>query len=166
MFPDQHRLIPGIIAAAAILGLLYEFFSPLPALATDPLTNATKEEIWQLEEAYFTNLYRAEYTAVLALVHPGFLGWPATLPKPITKQESAAFMRLLIPTPTACVIRIDRAGLRQSDETVLTQYTLHVLCPETAGMPTSSSSRISHTWARQQGRWLLLGGMSVDSPPN
>lgn len=167
MLPDQHRYIPGIIATAVTaLVLLYGFFSTVPALAADPLKNATEEEIWQLEEAYFTNLYRADYANVLAHVHPGFLGWPANLPKPINRDESAGFMRLLIPSPTACAIRVERAGLQQSNETVLTQYTLHVLCPEAAGMPKSQSSRISHTWARQQGQWLLLGGMSVDIPPN
>lgn len=124
--------------------------------------NTVEEEIWKLEEAYFTNLYRANYEGVLALVHPRFLGWPANLPKPIGREESAEFMKRLIPQPTQCIVRIERAGLQQAGDTVLTQYVLNVDCPTASGVVRTLSSRITHTWIRQKGQWKLLGGMSFD----
>ena len=111
---------------------------------------------------FHINLYRANYGKILALVHPQFLGWPANLPKPIGREESAEFMKRLIPQPTPCIIRIERAGLRQSGDTILTQYALHVDCPEASGMLRTQSSRITHTWNKQKDQWKLLGGMSVD----
>lgn len=120
-----------------------------------------EEEIWKLEESYFTDLYRANYGGILVLVHPQFLGWPASLPKPIGREESAEFMKRLIPQPTPCVIRIERAGLQQLGDMVLTQYALHVDWPEAGGIVRTQSSRITHTWARHEGLWKLLGGMSV-----
>ena len=61
-----------------------------------------QEEIWALEEAYFTNLYKANYEGVLALVHSQFLGWPGSVPQPMDKEESARFMKQLIAKPSSC----------------------------------------------------------------
>jgi hypothetical protein len=51
------------------------------------------EEIWALEEAYFENLYKANYKGVLAHVNSQFLGWPGSVQQPIDKKESARFMK-------------------------------------------------------------------------
>lgn len=155
--------IAGTAIALVVLALVFGFLSPSLATDAENLRNTVEEEIWKLEEAYFTNLYRANYGGILALVHPLFLGWPANLPKPIGREESAEFMKRLIPQPTPCIIRIERAGLQQSGDTALTQYTLHVDCPEISGMVRTQSSRITHTWTRRKGQWKLLGGMSVDT---
>jgi len=153
--------IVGTVVLFIILALGFGFFSP--SLATDAENRSNVEkEIWKLEEAYFSNLYRANYEGVLALVHPQFLGWPANQTKPIGKEESAEFMKRLIPRPTPCIIRIERAGLQQSQDTVLTQYILHVNCPEASGTAKTQSSRITHTWTRWKDEWKLLGGMSFD----
>ena len=132
------------------------------AILFPQVSSATEEDIWKLEEAYFTNLYAADHEGVLALVHPQFTGWPDKLPKPISRDESAQFMRKLVPQPTSCTIRIERMGLQRFGDTALTQYILHVSCPEALGPPTTKVSRITHTWVMQDGHWLLLGGMSVD----
>ena len=152
----------GTAAALVILALVFGVFSSSPATGAECGRNTMEEEIWKLEEAYFTNLYRADYEGVLALVHPQFLGWPGKLPKPIGREESAQFMKKLIPRPTPCTIRIERAGLQRSGDAALTQYTLHVNCPEASGTSRTQSSRITHTWVRQEGQWKLLGGMSLD----
>jgi ketosteroid isomerase-like protein len=120
-----------------------------------------KEEIWALEEAYFANLYKADYEALLALVHSQFLGWPGSVAQPIDKEGSARFMKQLVPKPTACTFTIERGGIRVLGEVALTQYTIHVNCSDTAAGKTQSS-RITHTWVKEGDRWKLLGGMSYD----
>jgi|GEM_PF-770687 len=163
--PTKAGLAPpvaGMAASLAVLALVFGLFSPPPAAGAQDLGNAAGDEIWKLEVAYFTNLYRADHAGVLALVHPQFLGWPGNLPKPIGRSESAQFMKRLIPQPTPCAIRIERAGLQRSGDTALSQYTLHVKCPEASGTVKTQSSRITHTWTKQKGQWKLLGGMSVD----
>ncbi len=119
------------------------------------MKNAVEEEIWALEEKYFTNLYKADYEAVLALTHSQFLGWPGNVTQPIDKQGSALFMKQLIPNPTSCTIKIERGGIRVLGEVALTQYIIHV----TVGIKLQSS-RINHTWTKDGGYWKLLGGMS------
>jgi ketosteroid isomerase-like protein len=84
------------------------------------------------------------------------------VPQPITKEESARFMKQLVPKPTSCTIRIERAGIRVRGDVALTQYTIHVNCSDTAGVKKTQSSRISHTWVKEGARWKLLGGMSYD----
>lgn len=121
-----------------------------------------EEEIWALEEAYFTNLYKANYEGALAIVHSQFLGWPNAAPQPIDRKESARFMKQLVPQPTACTLKIERAGIRLLGGVALTQYIIHVNSRNAAGMTKTQSSRITHTWAQEGDRWKLLGGMSCD----
>ena len=121
-----------------------------------------EEEIWANEEAYFTNLYSANYDGMLALVHREFLGWPGALNQPIDYEASARFMKQLMPKPTSCKIKIDRAGICVSGTTALTQYTLHVNCGDAPDAKKIQPSRITHTWVKEGNRWKLLGGMSYD----
>lgn len=149
-------LFPIIIAAAILFSTSVVCSA---CLDQQSMRSLEEEEIWALEEGYFTNLYRANYDEVLALVHSRFLGWPGALPQPIDKEESARFMRQLISKPITCSIRIERGGIRFSGEAALTQYTLHVSFTETGK---TQSSRITHTWIKENSRWKLLGGMSYD----
>ena len=129
---------------------------------TEKIRNTVEEEIWALEEAYFANLYSASYERVLAIVHSQFLGWPDAVSQPVDKKESAHFMKQLVPKPTSCTFKIERAGIRVLGDVVLTQYLIHVNCSDTAGVAKTQSSRITHTWVKEGGCWRLLGGMSYD----
>jgi len=121
-----------------------------------------EEEIWALEEAYFASLYKADYEAALAIVHSQFLGWPSTAPQPIDKEGSARFMKQLISKPTSCTFTIEREGIRVLGDLALTQYIIHVNCSDAGAVAKTQSSRITHTWVKESGRWKLLGGMSYD----
>ena len=147
-----------------IFTLIIFFSAQAYSTATDKDKRRDKveEEIWALEEAYFTNLYKADYEGILAIGHSQFLGWPGGLPQPIDREENARFMKQLILQPTSCTIKIERAGIRLVRNVALTQYTLHVDCSETAGVTKISSSRITHTWVKEGASWKLLGGMSFD----
>lgn len=127
---------------------------------TEKKGDAVEAEIWALEGAYFTNLYRANYEKMLAMVHRRFLGWPGSLPHPIDKEESARFMKKLITEPTSCTLKIRRAGIQVIGNVALTQYTLDVDCGDGAGKEKAQSSRITHTWVKEGQGWRLLGGMS------
>ncbi|MCX5904157.1 MAG: nuclear transport factor 2 family protein [Proteobacteria bacterium] len=148
------------ITLAFVLFLYSQAYSTTATI--DKSRDKMKEEIWALEEAYFANLYKADYAAVLAMVHSQFLGWPSTAPQPIDKQGSARFMKQLISKPTACTFKIERGGIRVLGEVALTQYTLYVNCSDPTGVTKTQSSRITHTWMKEGDRWKLLGGMSYD----
>ena len=151
--------LPVIILASVL------FFYSLAYSATidaDKGRGTVEEEIWALEEAYFARLYKADYEAVLAIVHSQFLGWPGTVPQPIDKEGSARFMKQLISTPTSCTFTIERGGIRVLGEVALTQYVIHVNCNDTAAVAKAQSSRITHTWVKEGESWKLLGGMSYD----
>ena len=152
-----------LLSVAILTFLLVSYSQTYSATAdTDKRRDVVEEEIWALEGAYFTNLYKADYEGVLALVHSQFLGWPGAAPQPIDKEESTRFMKKLIPKPTSCTLKIDRAGIQVLRDMALTQYTLHVNCSDTPGMEKTQSSRITHTWVKEGARWKLLGGMSYD----
>lgn len=152
-------LLPIVIVVSILL-----FFSQTHSSAADAdnTRDTVKEEIWALEEAYFANLYKADYQGMLAIVHSQFLGWPAAMAQPIDKDESAHFMKQIVPKPTSCTFKIDRSGIRLLGEVALTQYVINVNCIDIAGIKKTQSSRITHTWIKEGPRWKLLGGMSYD----
>jgi Domain of unknown function (DUF4440) len=154
------RTVPALMSV--ILASLSRACLPVHAAtpAPGPGAAARKRPSWRSKNAFFTNLYRAEYAGVLALVDPRFLAWPGTSPQPIDRDGSARFMRELISAPTTCQVRIDRAGIRMAGNVALTEYTLHVECG--GGRTSPRPSRITHTWVRQGAKWTLLGGMSHD----
>lgn len=153
-------------ALLSLIILAFIFFFDVQAYATSVDTTnrreTVQEEIWALEEAYFTNLYKANYEGVLALVHSQFLGWPGSVPQPMDKEESVRFMKKLISRPSSCTLRIERTGIRFLNDVVLTQYVLHVHCSNASSAAKTQSSRITHTWAKEGVQWKLLGGMSFD----
>jgi len=153
-------LLWTIILACILFSYSQAYSAPAD---TDNRRDTVEEEIWALEEAYFANLYKANYEGVLALVHSQFLGWPGAVPQPIDREESARFMKQLVPKPTSCHFKLERAGIRLLGEVALTQYNIQVNCSDTAGVVTKTqSSRITHTWVKEGGCWKLLGGMSYD----
>ena len=150
--------------------MLTFIFVPFPQACqastdTDGSKDIMKEKVWSLEEAYFTNLYKANYEGVLAIVHSQFLGWPSTLPQPINKEESACFMKKLCPNPTLCTLKIERSGIRVLENVALTEYTLNVKYSDNDGIVKTQSSRITHTWIKDDNTWKLLGGMSYKNEP-
>lgn len=149
-------LIPFILAS---LACAHSSVHAAPAARGSGSDNV-EETVWALEVAYFTNLYRADYDGVLALVHRQFLGWPGAATQPVDRDASARFMRQLIPAPTKCSVRIERAGIRVAGDVALTEYTLHVDCAGGGAAP--RPSRITHTWVKENAKWTLLGGMSHD----
>jgi ketosteroid isomerase-like protein len=152
-------LLPTIILALFLFSYSQAYSAPTD---TNNRRDMVEEEIWALEEAYFANLYKADYERVLAIVHSQFLGWPGPVTQPINKEESARFMNQLIPKPSSCTFKIERAGLRVLGEIALTQYIIHVNCSDSASVAKTQSSRITHTWMKEDARWKLLGGMSYD----
>ena len=142
------------------------FIISIPVCSAQPdtikLKDSAEEKIWILEEAYFANLYKADYIGVLALVSEQFLGWPGGLPKPIDKAESSRFMQQMMPKPSKCSFRIEREGIRLLGAIALTQYLIYVDCPDSSGIHKKTSARITHTWVKEGLRWKLLGGMSSE----
>jgi len=126
------------------------------------IRDRVEEEIWALEEAYFVHLYKADYEALLGLVHSQFLGWPGSVAQPIDKEGSERFMKQLIPKPTSCTFKIERGGIRVLGEVALTQYTIQVNCSDATAAGKTQSSRITHTWVKELAGWKLLGGMSYE----
>ena len=87
-----------------------------PVHAAPPVSGAgsggAEETIWALEEAYFANLYRADYDGVLALVDPRFLAWPGTFAATDRPRRECALHAAADSGADDVQVRIERAGIR------------------------------------------------------
>jgi hypothetical protein len=160
--PLPHTKTATLIALLLFVCML-GIFSGCTTMTEKKAATSEEEEIWALEHAYFSNLYKADYDGVLTLVHKQFLGWPDGLFEPIDYNESAGFMRQLVTGPSPCTITIDRKGIRVRGDIALTQYVLHATCSTPNGTAQTKSSDITHTWVKEGSGWKLLGGMSRDT---
>ena len=158
-----NKMVNTIMKTSIFILIVFLYFQPysVKAALNNP-KDTIEEKLWHLEEAYFANLYKANYDGVLAIVHDKFLGWPSSADKPLDKEGSSAFMRKLIPSPSPCNFSIEREGLRLLDNFAITQYIIHVSCKGKDGKSKETSSRITHTWIKEGKDWKLLGGMSYD----
>lgn len=147
-----------IISIFLVLSCPYTHFA---ASDTDKGRPIMEEQIWKLEEAYFTNLYKAQHDAVLVLVHEQFLGWPDAVSKPLDRRGSSDFMKKAFSGPMPCSLTFEREGISIVGDAALTQYIISARCSDATGAIHEQSSRITHTWVKEGPAWKLLGGMSI-----
>ncbi len=151
-------LLQMIISISLLLSCPQVHFAATDADKGRPIV---EEQIWKLEEAYFTSLYNADHDAVLVLVHEQFLGWPDVVSKPLDRQGSSDFMKKAFSKPLPCSLKFVREGIRVIGDVALTQYILSTRCSDVTGAAEERSSRITHTWVKRGSAWKLLGGMSI-----
>lgn len=87
---DEEPLMKNTVLLWTIILAFILFFCPRAYSATadrDNRRDMVEEEIWALEEAYFANLYKANYDGVLAIVHSQFLGWPVPCRNRLTEKK-------------------------------------------------------------------------------
>jgi len=133
------------------------------APATVQNTKAVEEEIWKLEEFYFTKMFDAQHDSALTVAHDKYLAWTDVNPEPSNKQETLTFLKKLLPAPSGIKVSLEHKGISLTDNAALTQMIRTVVIPDTVNHTDKTiRTRITHTWVKDGGKWKMLGGMSFD----
>ena len=119
-----------------------------------------ENEIWDLEEIYISSYAEANHKAILSLMHDKFLGWPDSQQQPTDKIAAAKFLIEKYPEPTSIEFEIERSGIQVFGRIVVDHYILHTSWKNESGADESRTTRIIHTWIKENSKWQILGGMS------
>jgi len=119
-----------------------------------------QREIWQAEEDYWVLTKGRDVDGFMAMAHPRVAVWPAIAALPMDRAR----------LHESQLTRGERDGLTAYDLTfhsiqvygdaAVVYYTVVTTGAPQGGAPVQARSAITHTWAKDGGRWRLAGGMS------
>lgn len=115
-----------------------------------------QKQLWQMELDYW-ELFHSGNPACLKMISDAFLGWPHNADHP---QEKSGLTKIVMNYASNPL----KPTLKPVGMTIVGDAAIvHLIrtLPDTesmAGAP-AASIRVIHSWVRQNGQWLLLGGM-------
>ena len=145
------------VVLSVVLGLVCLHMQATPG---EEKQREVEEEIWALEEAYFTYHQAANHGRILPMWHDQFLGWPDLEPRPADKKAVTRRLERRYAEPASWTFTIERAGIQVVGNVAINFYTYHFLTKDDAGNEQKQSRRVTHTWIKEDSQWKILGGMS------
>ena len=146
------------VSCAALL-LITPFL--LRAQVVDSEWTEDEQEIWALEERYMTAFKDGDVEGLKAFLHADFLGWPSYSSDPVARAPALASVTALHESLVIRTVEIRPRAIHLSGEIALVHYLVVLEIEEGDGGTAATSSRITHTWVEEDGRWWILGGMST-----
>ncbi len=163
----MNKTFRGITGAAIFALALACATGPAQAKsrATDKKTSAT-EQVWAKEKAYWRYVKGHDVKDYLALWSKDFMGWPISAEHPAGKDSLRKVLKSSgVGLGHVVAYKLQRESVRQHGPVVITYYLVSVTRGEANGSRSTTTYRLSHTWLREHGVWLIVGGMSTVNPP-
>lgn len=130
--------------------------------------SADAEEIWEKEMAIFEGRARGDLTPYISVISENYLGWPPTMPDPLTMTNFKADAKMQLALRGE-VLKAEKRGITFSGDTALTYFSTHrTMLGE--GFSENGSREVDqryeniHVWAREKSGWRLVGGMARAQP--
>jgi ketosteroid isomerase-like protein len=122
-----------------------------------------KQNIWNLEKAYWEYVKANDLEKYRALWHEDFVGWPSISAQPVHKDRitdwltsnSSKGMKLQS-------YSIEQLALKVTGEIAVDHYRIKMSWSGSEATPARTDTlRIMHTWIRTHETWQIIGGMSA-----
>ncbi len=123
---------------------------------------AEEREVWALEEAYYQYAKDNDPASYVGLFNDFVIGWPTLDSRPKGKDKVSQWIGQVHSNPAEIwQYEIERYAIRSFGDVVVVHYRLrdYFVSAESGREIRSQEARISHTWLRQDGRWLIISGM-------
>ncbi len=115
-------------------------------------STAAEKEVWAREQEYWRYVKAGDSAAFKTLWSEHFTGWPDSAPKPVDKSHIDVWK---ISDYTLTPLSV----LEHGKDTVMTFY-----CAKFTEEGKTVEERMTHTWQRENGQWLIVGGMACYAP--
>ena len=117
--------------------------------------------IWALEEEYVACFRDATHGKAISMWHDRFLGWPSSEARPADKTAVVQYLKRNASRPAAWSFEIEKAGIRVYRNVAITHFIIHRTYNPASEPKRTISSRVTHTWIKENSKWKILGGMSA-----
>jgi len=136
------------------------------ALAAAQELSAKQQELWSMEEAYWSALAARDVDQYMGFFDPGCAAWPANSRAPVTAVELRQLMEGLIAATDEGYLTYElRAEAIEIDgKTGLVMYTASGSVLTRDGNTRKFDDRFMHVWKRSGGSWLLAWAMGATLP--
>ena len=123
-----------------------------------------EDEIWALEEAWYTHHREGAPEKAYALVHDDFLGWPAIESSVVDKAGLITVITEEDSGVDFCDFEFQEPrGVRVIGDTAINHYGIRFIGRNLNGSEIEESIHVTHTWIKQDSQWKLLSGMAYDA---
>ena len=117
--------------------------------------------IWALEEEYVACFRDATHDKAISMWHDRFLGWPSDEIRPTDKTAVVRYLKRNASKPADWSFKIEKSGIQVHGNVAITHFIIHRTYNPALGTNRTISSRVTHTWVKENLRWKILGGMST-----
>lgn len=150
------RMMPFVMAA---------ILAATPAVALE--FDAGQRDVWQVEEAYWRVVANGDVDGYAALFHENFVGWPCTSETPKGTRDSAAWVKEIRDHRWALNYSLRPEAVQVFGDVAVVHYAAEYVFDYRNGTRRGEGDwrKFTHTWLKQGGRWLLIGGMCADRKP-
>jgi hypothetical protein len=139
------------------------FAQPAPdAVAKTPAAAASAiEEVWRREADYWRFVKSGDDESYVKLWHERFIGWPCGAEHPKRKAGIGAWVREVKDKRLKVEVDMTREAAEQFGDTVVVHYRFTRVDTYPDGHVEGKGvvSKITHTWMKTGGEWLIVGGM-------
>lgn len=120
-----------------------------------------QKQVWSLEERYWQILRALDREGYIALWDENFVGWPYPLPDPIRKDAVRLNPFGLLKARELKKVELEPKAVQVFNDVAVVYYVVTGTYAEKDGSIEVESLRITHTWRKSNGIWLIISGMSA-----
>ena len=141
------------------------FLLALTAVTTSAVAFTRDEaQIWNLEKDYWDYVKSNDLAKYRDLWHEDFVGWPSVSPEPVHKAQITDW----ITNQTSKGLKLQSYAIEERAVQVTgavaidhSRVKVSWAKNDSGKVMDTNTVRITHTWIKTDGRWLILGGMSA-----
>lgn len=132
-----------------------------PSFGQRPKFLAEQQQVWDREEEYWRCVKTRDAAGYVALWDERFVGWPYRNVEPIGKEEIRSNTFPQLEDGTLQSIEVEPKAVQVFGDVAVVHYKVFTPYVLQDGGKEIRTARITHTWRRTNGVWLIIGGMSA-----
>ncbi|HEX3123005.1 MAG TPA: nuclear transport factor 2 family protein [Rhodanobacteraceae bacterium] len=134
--------------------------------SSSPGDSASVSEVWRREADYWRFVKAGDVKSYVSLWHDKFIGWPCGQEHPKRKASIGDWVREVRDKQINVNSELTREGAEDFGSIVVAHYRVTRVdtYPDGHVEGKGKESKITHTWMKVGGTWVIIGGMCGTLP--
>ncbi len=122
-----------------------------------------ENDIWALEESWYSHHRDGSPDLAYALVHDDFRGWPTIASPGINKAGLIAVISEEDKNVASSEFELTQHAIQVVGSTAINHYTVEFAGKFRDGSEFNECLNVTHTWIREGTQWKLISGMAYEA---
>jgi len=137
-----------------------------PALPQNLKVSPEQQQVWNREKTYWQSVKAQDRDGYIALRDDDFVGWPYRFADPVRKDQIRSDPFGMLQGRKLQSVQLEPKAVQLFKDVAIVHYRVTMLYQLSDGKVETQVARITHTWRRSSGVWLIIGGMSALAQPS